>query len=338
MRHITQEDIARMLGVTRITVSKALRGHPDISAAMKQRVAEAVAQSGYSPNQIARQLVSRATRTIGVIVPDLENSFYSFVVNSIIDEAAGRGYQALLTVSRENPVIEKNNLSNLLGMRVDGLLVCLSQKSNDSSVFDPVSRMELPLVYFDRIPANGPHHAVVFDDYRAVRQAIDQLVIAGFTRIAHFSGYNTTNVGRERLAGYRDGLDRNGLIIWKEWVIEGGYEMIDGYDAFRRLHKSGNLPEVVLTVNDRVALGVYRACRELGLRIPEDIGVAGFGFPETTRMFNPPLAVVSQDPRLMGQTAARHLIDMIQYGTKEPSGEIRLPADFQWNDSIKLKR
>jgi LacI family transcriptional regulator len=338
MRHTTQEDIARKLKVTRITVSKALRGHPDISTAMKTRVLEAAAEMGYSPNQIAQQLTARSSKTIGVIVPDLENSFFSHVVNSIIDTANASGYQILLAVSRENEEIEKNNIQNLIGKRVDGLLVCLSQHTVDAGIFESVRKMEMPLVFFDRsLPGYG-FSCVAFDDNQGVRQAIDRLTVSGFTRIAHLSGYSTTSIGRERLEGYRAGLERNGLILWKEWVIEGGYEITDGYESFMKLHKRGNLPEIILTVNDRVALGVYKACREVGLRIPEDIGVVGFGFPETAEMFSPPLAVIGQDPRLMGSTAAARLISEIQSENPLTPAEIRLAENFHWNSSLKIKR
>jgi DNA-binding LacI/PurR family transcriptional regulator len=260
------------------------------------------------------------------------------VVNSIIDAATDRGYQILLAVSRENAATEKKNIQNLIGKRVDGLLVCLTQQTSDPAVLDSVRKMEIPLVFFDRLIPGTAFSSVVFDDYKGVRQTIDRLVIAGFTRIAHLSGYSQTSIGRERLEGYMAALEKNGLIVWKEWIIEGGYEINDGYQSFMKLNKHGNLPEIVLTVNDRVALGVYKACRELGLSIPEDIGVVGFGFPETAEMFSPPLAVIGQDPRLMGQTAANRLIDDIQSVITLPVTEIRLYSDFHWNSSLKLKR
>jgi LacI family transcriptional regulator len=244
----------------------------------------------------------------------------------------------LLAVSRENSEIERKNLENLVGKRVDGLLVCLAQQTTDPTFFDHISKMEIPLVFFDRALPGSGFSRVVFDDYQGVRSAIDRLVVAGFTRIAHLSGFGATSIGRERLEGYQAALERNGLILWKEWIIEGGYEFNDGYESFMKLYKRGNLPEIVLAVNDRVALGVYKACRELRLRIPEDIGVVGFGFPEITGMFDPPLAVISQDPRLMGQTAAQKLINEIQFPGSGGAEEIRLPEEYIWNSSIKLKR
>ncbi len=336
LRPITQEDIARKLNVTRITVSKALRDHTDISAAMKERVRMAAEEMGYTPNQIAQQLANRITNTIGVIVPDLENSFFSHVADSIIDAATDKGFQVLMAVSREKVDIETQNIRNLIGKRVDGLMICLSQNTEDPAIFEYVRKLEIPLVFFDRsLPVAG-FSSVVFDDVNGARLAIDRLSTAGYSRIAHFSGYSRTSIGQQRLEGFKSGMIRNGLLIRDEWIIEGGFEVIDGYQSFLKLHKLGNLPEIILAANDRVALGAYRAIREKGLKIPDDIGVVGFGFPETTEMFNPPLSIVSQDPRKMGQTALIALVDEIRATEKVPISEIRIAEDFIWNDSVRL--
>lgn len=336
MRQVTQEDIARQLGVTRITVSKALRDHPDISAGMKKRVLEAASEMGYSPNQIARQLTSRTTDTIGVVVPDLENSFFSHMVDSIIDLATDEGYQILLTVSRENDELERKNINNLVGKRVDGLLVCVSQRTTDPSIFNIIKRMEVPLVFFDRWLTSTVFTRVVFDDANGVRQAIDRLVSAGYSRIAHFAGYSSTSIGKARLEGYASALINNGLTLSKDWIIEGGYETTDGYRSFMKLAGQGKLPEIVLAANDRIALGAYTAIRELGLTVPEDIGIVGFGFNETAGLFNPPLAVITQDPRKLGQVAAARLIGEIRK-MAVPGEEIKIEEDFEWNSSIKHK-
>ncbi len=333
MRQITQEDIARKLNVTRITVSKALRDYPDISANMKRRVLETAEEMGYLPNEIAQQLTTRTTKTIGVIVPDLENSFFSHVVNSIIDTATSRGYQVLLAVSRENVELEKKNIRNLIGKRVDGLLVCLSQLTSDPESFDFVRKMEIPLVFFDRAFTDCGFSSVTFDDKQGVSMALDNLVQAGYSKIAHFAGYQTTNIGKERLEGYRLGLMKHGLSTREDWIIEGGYELMDGYRSFMKLGETASFPEIILAVNDRVALGVYKAIAELELAVPDDIGVAGFGFMETVEMFTPPLAIIHQDPREMGRLAADRLIDEIQQLAK-PGEKIKLEESFHWNKSI----
>jgi LacI family transcriptional regulator len=332
---VTQQDIADKLNVTRITVSKALRNHPDISSDMKLRVQQAVDEMGYSPNLVARQLTQRKTFTLGVVLPDLENSFFAYITDSIIDAATEHNYHVIVTVSRENAEIEKQNIKNLVGMRVDGLLVCISQHTSDTQIFDLVKKVNIPVVFFDRAIENIGFPSVVFDDKKAAVDAIQQLVAAGFTKIAHLAGYTMLNIGRERCEGYKEALNNSNIPIKNDWIIEGGYETDDGFKAFERLQASGTLPELIFAVNDRVALGAYKAIRKAGLRIPEDIGVIGFGFSETAQLFSPALAIINQDPRKMGKIAVNMLIDEISRDTSATASQVLIQEDFQWNASVK---
>jgi LacI family transcriptional regulator len=150
MAHATQLDIARKLNVTRITVSKALRNHPDISAKMKKKVLDTAEALGYIPNLIAQNLTSKRTFTLGVVIPDLENSFFAYAADSIIDAATEKNYNVFVTVSRENQNSEKLNIQKLIGMRVDGLLVCVSQQTTNPQIFNHIKKLNIPLVFFDR--------------------------------------------------------------------------------------------------------------------------------------------------------------------------------------------
>lgn len=331
---VTQQDIAAKIGVSRITVSKALRDHPDISIVMKKKVTDTAKKMGYIPNLIATQLNSRKTFTIGIVVPDLENSFFSYVVDSMIDCAAENQYHVILTVSREKEDVERKNIENLIGMRVDGLLVCNSQETKDTTIYSQIKKMNIPLVFFDRVVKDTGFSSVVFDDRKGAISSLDMVFKAGYTRIAHFAGYSGINIGKERLEGYKTSLKKHGIEIRKNWITEGGFELIDGQNAFRRLLALGDLPEIIFTVNDRVALGVYMAAREAGLKIPSDIGVMGYGFYETTDIFNPPLAVINQDPRKMGNMAAQLLIDTIRKEEKSKPVKILIDEEFLWKESL----
>jgi LacI family transcriptional regulator len=335
MVNIRQSDIARELNISRVTVSKALRGHPDISKAMKKKISETAAKMGYVPNLIARQLNSRRTFTIGIVVPDLENSFFSYVVDSMIDYATEHNYYVILTVSREKERIEKQNIENLIGMRVDGLLVCLSQETTDRHVFNVVQKMKIPLVFFDRAFENLGFSRVIFNDKPGAVNSLNRIIFKGYTKIASFAGYSTTNIGKQRHEGYIQALTQNKIPVKKEWIIEGGFELKDGYEAFKKLNSSGNLPEIIFTVNDRVALGAYKAVKEAGLRIPEDIGIIGFGFYEITDFFDPQLTLINQDPRKMGYEAIGLLINEIEEGTKSNHTEILIDEEFLWRKSVK---
>jgi LacI family transcriptional regulator len=331
---ITQQDIADRLKVSRITVSKALRGHPDISAKMKERVKKAVEEMGYSPNLIARQLTLRRTFTLGIVIPDLENSFFAFLVDSIIDTAKENNYHIMLTVSRETEEVERDNVMNLIGMRVDGLLVCVSQQTSDHKIFEYARKMKIPLVFFDRAIKGINFSYVAFDDRTGTLEALNQLISKGYTRIAHFAGYSHTSIGIERCNGYKEALIGNGIPVREDWIIEGGYEIDDGIRAFEKLWATGDLPEIILAVNDRVASGTYKAIRKTGLKIPDDIGIIAYGFYETAHLFSPTLSIINQDPRKMGRIVTNLLIDEIRGVSQESKSEILIEEDFQWNTSI----
>ena len=332
--HITQQDIADKLRVSRITVSKALRDHPDISVEMKEKVKNAVEELGYSPNLIAKQLTLRKTFTLGIVVPDLENSFFSFLVDSIIDAATERDYHIILTVSREKEENENRNIRNLIGMRVDGLLVCISQFSSVPQIFEYAGKMKIPLVFFDRAIKDIGFSYVVFDDRSGTMDALNKVISAGYKNIAHFAGYSSVSIGRERCDAYKEMLVSHGIKVRNEWIIEGGYEIEDGYKAFEKLQATGDLPELILAVNDRVALGAYKAIRRAGLKIPDDIGMIGYGFSETAQLFSPTLSIINQDPRKMGRMAAQLLIDEIQGISPEKPSQLLIEEDFQWNTSL----
>ena len=334
---ITQQHIAKMLNISRITVSKVLRGHPDISVEMKKRVLKAVEELGYSPNLIAKQLSLRKTFTLGVVVPDLENSFFSYLVDSIIDTATGRNYHIILTVSRENEEMERRNIQNLIGMRADGLLVCVSQFTTNPQIFEYVDKMNIPMVFFDRAFKEIGNSYVVFDDRSGTLEAINKVITAGYSKIAHFAGYSSINIGSERCNAYKEALENNGIAVRDEWIIEGGYEIEDGFKSFEKLKSNGELPQIILAVNDRVALGAYKAIRRTGLKIPDDIGLIGYGFSDTAQLFSPTLSIINQDPRKMGSIAANMLINEIESDSPSTISQVLIEEDFQWNTSV-LKR
>ena len=338
MGFFTQADIAKKLKVSRVTISKALRDNPDISPAMRRRVKEFAEEVGYNPNLVAKNLHSKKTLTIGIVVPDLDNSFFSYAVDSMVDAAAEHHYHAILTVSRENQQIEKDNIESLLGMRVDGLLICVSQRTSDPEVFKEVQRMNIPFVFFDRDLEEMDCRSVSFNDARGAFDAVDRVIKSGYSRIAHFAGYSNVSIARKRCEGYRNAMKHNGLDIDPRWILEGGFELQDGYNSFMTLHGMKNIPEIILTVNDRVALGAYKAIKHVGLDIPNDIGIMGFGFQETAEMFSPPLSIIHQDPRKMGIAALEMLIEEMHGPRKNEPRKVIIEEEFIWNSSILKKQ
>ncbi len=338
MKHVTQLDIAKKLNVTRITVSKALRNHPDISKEMKNKVLETAEAIGYTPNLVAQNLISKKTFTLGIVIPDLENSFFALAVDSIIDSANDNHYSVIVTVSRENQNNEVQNIKKLIGMRVDGMLICVSEKTTNPDIFLQLRRLSIPVVFFDRQYEGLEFPSITFDDKNAAIEALEKIIDEGYTKIAHIAGYPNVSVGKERYLGFRQALQNKNIEINPEWIIEGGFEVSDGYNAFMKLFDSNNLPEIIFAVNDRTALGVYHAAKKVGVRIPEDLGIAAFGFDEIAQSFTPPLAVINQNPRQIGVAAAQMLINEIE--NRESKTNVRhivIKEEFLWNASLNKR-
>lgn len=304
---------------------------------MKKKVHEAAEELGYIPNLIAQNLTAKRTFTLGVVIPDLENSFFAYATDSIIDAASEKNYSVFVTVSRENQNNEKLNIKKLIGMRVDGLLVCVSQETNNSQIFNYINKLNIPLVFFDRRFEGLNFASITFNDRNGAIAALEKIIEEGYTKIAHVAGYSHVSVGKERKEGFKQALKNKGLKINPDWIIEGGFEVIDGYNAFMKLYHSNNLPEIIFTVNDRAAMGVYHASKEVGVRIPEDIGVAAFGFNEIAQSFTPALSIINQNPRKLGLAATNMLIDEIEKENFQGENHITIKEEFLWNDSIIKK-
>jgi LacI family transcriptional regulator len=225
-------------------------------------------------------------------------------------------------------------------MRVDGVLVCVSQQTKEPKIFEQVKKVGIPLVFFDRQIEHLNLSSIVFDDRQGAIKTIDKLIAEGYKKIAHFTGYQTINVGRERRLGYIHSLNKHYIKIREDWILEGGFGIADGIRSFMKLHNEKELPEVILAVNIPVALGIYKAAREVGLKIPEDLGVVAFGFCETAALFTPTLSVISQDPRTLGKMAMGILLNEIEQkksGNKQHIN-LKMVEEFIWNDSLEKLR
>jgi len=333
MARTTLADMAKLLNVSKVTISKALRNHPDVSSELKTRINDLAIELGYTPNYIARNLYSRRTRTIGVVVPDVSNSFFSYAVHGIIDSADKAGYQIIVTISREEEAMERKNLNTLISMRVDGILISISQNTHNYDVFTAVKKAETPLVFFDRTLPDLGFTSVSVNDYQSAFRAVNYAIQKGYRKIAHLAGTLNTSIGRERCNGYQKALLENNLTVTDEWVIENGFTIEDGKNGFEKLWKQDNKPELIFTVNGHVASGAYAMAQKMGLKIPGDIAFIGFGFREYTDMFNPPMTIISENPDLLGRTAFATLLHEIESKTNEGPKQIVLPLELELRSS-----
>jgi LacI family transcriptional regulator len=308
---ITLNDIATRLNVSTVTVSKALRNHPDISPATTKLIKKVAEELGYTPNIMARNLSARKSNTIGLIVPKIAHFFFGSIIEHIYDAAFENNYEIILTVSQENPEREKRHIQTLLAMKVDGILVSITQETRDYEIFDLVRRRGVPLVFIDRIPRIENINSVAVNDRDGAFKAIEHAIKLGYRKIGHLAGYTNINIGWERLSGFKDAMNKYNVEINPDWIIEGGFGEDYGYKAFMKLYKEKNLPDLFFTVTYPVALGVYTAAAEVGMKIPEDIDVICFGNAKIQNFLSPPLSCIDQPTKLLSESAMEIIIGSI---------------------------
>jgi DNA-binding LacI/PurR family transcriptional regulator len=316
---ITVKDIARRLRLHHTTVSKALRDHPDISSETKQRVLSLAKQLHYHPNSVARSLKKQISSTLGVIVPSIKNDFFSAVISGIEEVAYAQGFNTVVCQSNEDSDREAIHVGTLISNRVAGVLISVAQTTQSGASLVTLSEQGIPLVFFDRVCDGVASGRVVVDDYGGAILAVEHLLQRGYKRIAHIAGLEHTSIGRDRCRGYVDACRRNGVAVDPDLIVFGGFEEQDGTTGLQTILARGVQPDAVFAVNDPVAVGAYHEIKRLGLAIPKDIALVGFGDTTLSSYLAPPLTTVTQSPYRMGKIAADMLLKQI--GNPDHSGE-----------------
>jgi LacI family transcriptional regulator len=317
------KDIARDLGVSLMTVSKALRNHSDISEKTRERVLKRARQLNYQPNWIARSLVTRRTYMVGLVIPDLMHSFFAEVAKGVARKFEPWGYQIVISNSEENPETEERHIELLLARNVDGLIVASAQ-TNGRRLLESLKRRKTPFVLIDRLPPGLQCNHVGVKDDEIGELATTHLIEQGCRRIAHLRGMSVST-GAGRLAGYRKALAAHGLKVLPGYVISGRHEDTTGYEGMRELLRRRPRPDGVFCFNDPVAAGAMKAILESGLRVPEDIAIIGVGNVHYSDLLRVPLSTVDQSSAAIGETAAELLTQCIEAKTPRPPRRILLP-------------
>lgn len=308
MRHTTINDIAGQLGLSPSTVSRALRDHPDISDKTKSRVLALASETNYQPNLIAQSLQTKRSNNIGVIVPEIRNTFFSTVISGIEEVAYEAGYTIMVCQSNDTYEREVINTRALAANRVAGMLVSSSQNTTNFDHFRMVMQQGIPLVLFDRIAEELEVSKVIVDDFEGAYGAVSYLIKTGRRRIAHLAGATSLYVSRKRREGYEAALRDHGLPLRPEYVLSGGYHEEDGRIGMQRLLALPERPDAVFTINDPVAIGAFLHLREQGLAVPGDVALIGFSNNPNTALITPRLTTVDQPAFTIGRQAASLLM------------------------------
>lgn len=309
---VTIKDIAKQASVSINTVSRALNGKPDVNEETKKRIIEIAKRLNYVPNFLAKGLVTKNTKTIGVIISDNSNPFFAKIIKGIEDFARSEGYSIILCNTDEEYEKEEDAIYLLQQKQVDGFLITLTSTQKERIDVLKLKRAEIPFVLLNRHMDNIMTDYVINDNIYGAYIAINHLVKLGYKRIGYISGPPQISSVRERLEGYRKALFENNIEFDNSLIKESNLKMEDGTILMRELLELENLPTAVFTYSDFLAIGVLKAIKEAELKIPEDIALVGYDDIEFSAFLEVPLTTVHQPRYRIGEKGARILINRIE--------------------------
>jgi len=337
----TMQDVSRLAGVSIATVSAVVNSKTVVSEELTARVKRAIQMLNYQPDIVARSLRMQKSLAFGIIMPQIASPFYAEVLRGAEDEARKNGYSILISDSRGDPEEERKQLTILISRRVDGIL--LAPASLQTMSYERLDS-GLSAVLFDRFPPGYQGSVVMVDNVEACRKGTRHLVDCGHRRIAVISGTPGILTSEERLRGVREELSASGHALPPEYIVCGGFNMREAYEAAIKLLRLPQPPTAVFSHNHEMTLGLMRAIMELGISCPADVSVLGFddfvvgsdGFSWAT-MFSPPISCIAQPSYAIGRESAAALIRKMGPQREDdiiPSAVLRLKAELRIRKSI----
>jgi len=303
---VTLEDIARALNVSKMTVSRAINNHPEISSETRARILATAQKMKYRPNQFARALMTKQSYLIGIVVPDLMHSYFAEICRGVEAHARPVGYQNLICSTDEEPRKEMDEIEALLS-RTDGLIVASALSASDAKFYKRLISDGAKIVLIDRVLDGLRCSAVTTDDVQVGTLATEHLIKLGYRKIGHLRGPDVSTA-LKRLQGYREAMSKAKL---KVLVRDCGFTETDGYAAMQKWIAAGDLPSAIFAGNDPAAIGAMAAANEAGLKVPDDVAFVGAGSIHYGDMLGVPLTTVSWSKAEMGQAAATLLLELI---------------------------
>lgn len=314
----TIKEIAKQLNISVSTVSRALHDHPNIGLRTKMRVQQLAKDLNYEPNQTAIFFQQGKTYTIGVILPELSEAFFSSAISGIEDAAHKGNYTVLLGQSHDDVDKEKHLLDTFRKHRVDGLLVSISKNTNNYEHFEALQRYNIPVVFFDRIPKIPNIHYVACNMINGTVQAINFLFKKGHRIIGMINGPEKLPASKERLEGYIQAMTKSRLKYDPNMVVNCDLTKEDVAAATEKLLSGKRKPTAIVTFNDYVALDAVQQARKMKLKINKDVCFVSYAnLPISNYTAYPPLASVEQFPYQQGQKATETLIELLQKKAEE---------------------
>jgi LacI family transcriptional regulator len=333
----TIRDVARLSGVSPMTVSRVINESERVSPDTRRRVEAAIAELGYVPSRLARGLSRQRTGTIAVIVPDVANPFFTLIVRAA-EEVARRGdYRVILCDTRADLTVERDVIGEMIAHRVEGIVIApVSDRS--SGHLRRLARFGLPFVLIDRTVAGVDADAVLGDSVGGARELVEHLVSLGHRRIGLVVESDEVSTARDRRAGYEAALTAAGIPLDPELVAHATVEPRGGFEGMRRLLDLERPPTAVFTVNNLVAVGAIEAVRASGLEVPDDVALVCFDDIEYASRLYPFLTAMEQPAETFGTLGAQLLLERIEGRGPERARVVVLPGTFTVRKSCGASR
>lgn len=312
---VTIKDIAKALGLSTSTVSRALRDTYEISAATKKLVMDYANKIGYKPNPIALSLKERRSKSIGVVVSEVANSYFSQAIDGIESIAYDKGYHVIISQTHESYEREVINVNHLASRSVDGLLISVSSLTSDISHLKSLHEKGLPIVFFDRVADEINTHKVIANNEKGAFEATDYLIQSGHRKIAHLTSSSYLSISIERLSGYKKALAKNGIDFREDYVkhcIHGGMLYEETETAIKELLALKDKPDAIFVAGDRLSTGCLSVFNNLKIKVPKDMAIAGFSNSDVLDLFNPSLTSVRQPAYDIGRLSTEMLLKIIE--------------------------
>ncbi|GAA0554329.1 LacI family DNA-binding transcriptional regulator [Chitinophaga japonensis] len=304
-------DIAEELQLSVSTVSRALNDHPNISAATKEKVRKMARKLGYRPNALAAGLRNNKSKTIGLIIPRISMFFPAAISTVIQNKLQEHGYHLIICQSNDSYEQEVALVNTLYSARVDGLAVSTTLFTTDFSHFDIFKNHHIPLVFFDRVPLEHNMKVIKGDDFRGGFTATEHLILKGCKDIVHISGPLTCSLYIERVAGYKSALQQYKLPFKKSRIFYQELSRENALRACEQIFARPPYPDGVFAANDTTAITIMEYCRQLNLRVPEDIKIVGYSNDPRSQIITPSITSVDQYPEMMGERVVAALTELL---------------------------
>lgn len=317
MPQVSIKDIARMLNISVATVSRALHDRYDVNPETKRKVLELAERLNYRPSSHAIGLLKKRTHTIGLVVPEIDNQFFSETINGLENVAYQQGYNVMIFQSQNIYEREVKIIDQLIGARVDGIAISIGSTTEDFRHLNMLKELDIPLAMFDRVSDEVYGHKIINDNFEGGYKAGEFLVQHGRRRVAHIAGPQTLKLTRLRMQGFKAALRDAQLDLLPEYLVHTTFRMEDSYQIALDLLRLPNPPDAIFAVSDYVALGVLKAARQLNIQIPQELALIGFSNLAVGPLLEPSLTTISQQPHEMGEETARILLKNIESVNKD---------------------